>query len=368
MAETVIVRVRRHVLDVDLQMSLAGPPVTVLFGPSGAGKTTLLRCLAGLDRPDSGRIEVGGEVWDDGGRVFVPARRRRVGLLFQDHALFPHLSVDANVAYGLAGLPRRARPARVARVLAVAGAAHLAGRPVRQLSGGEAQRVALARALAPRPRLLLLDEPLSALDTPTRSRLRTELRQVLLAAGVPSIVVTHDRAEALALGDRIAVIVDGRIHQVDDLPTVFGRPASPAVAAAVGVESTLPGEVREAAGGVARVRVGPHTLNASVEAAGVEATVSPGDLVLVCIRAEDVALELPHEPHAASPRNRLPATVSAVTADGTLLRVDLDSAGVPLVSYVTRLAAEDLQLHPGTPVTAVIKTTSVHLVTRSPAP
>jgi molybdate transport system ATP-binding protein len=347
------------VLDVDLRLPLAGAPVTVLFGPSGAGKTTLLRCLAGLDRPDAGRIEMGGEVWADGGR-FVPARRRRVGLLFQDHALFPHLSVAANVGYGLRRLPRRDRPARVAEALAIAGAAHLAGRPVRQLSGGEAQRVALARALAPRPRLLLLDEPLSALDTPTRTRLRTELRRVLTAAGVPSIVVTHDRGEALALGDRLVVLVDGRVQQVGDLAAVFGRPANPAVAAAVGVESTLAGEVVEAAGGLARVRVGTLTLTAGGEVAGL----AGGDPVLVCVRAEDVALELPDQPHAASPRNRLPGTVTGLLADGPLLRVDLDCDGVPLVAYVTRLAGEDLHLRAGTRVDAVVKTTAVHLVDR----
>jgi molybdate transport system ATP-binding protein len=345
-------------VDVELALPLAG--VTVLFGPSGAGKTTLLRCLAGLDRPDAGRIEVGGEVWDDG-RRFVPARRRRVGLLFQDHALFPHLSVAANVGYGLRGLPRRDRPARVAAALAAAGAAHLAGRPVRQLSGGEAQRVALARALAPRPRLLLLDEPLSALDTPTRARLRTELRQRLTDSGVPSIVVTHDRGEALALGDRMVVLVGGRVRQVGDLPAVFGRPANPAVAAAVGVESTLPGDVVEAVDGLVRVRVGPHLLTAGPEVAGL----AGGDHELVCIRAEDVALELPDQPHAASPRNRLPATVAGLTADGPLLRVDLDCDGVPLAAYVTRLAGEDLHLRPGTRVAAVVKTTAVHLVPRA---
>jgi molybdate transport system ATP-binding protein len=363
MAETVglSARIRRHILDVELQLPLtaAGSPVTVLFGPSGAGKTTLLRCLAGLDRPDRGRIEVGGEVWDDG-RSFVPPRRRRVGYLFQEHALFPHLSVDANVGYGLRHLPRKTRPARVAQVLATAGADHLAGRPVRQLSGGEAQRVALARALAPAPRLLLLDEPLSALDAPTRARLRVELRRVLVAAGVPSIVVTHDRTEALALGDRIVVLIDGRVAQVDDLPDGFARPAGPAVAAAVGVESTLPGRVVEVAGGLARVRVGRHTLQAASSGVVVD------DEVLACIRAEEVALApaAPEPPPAASPRNRLPATVTALATDGPLLRVDLDCDGVPLVAYVTRLSGEDLALRTGAPVVAVVKATAVHLVPR----
>jgi molybdate transport system ATP-binding protein len=358
LAPVLSARVRRHLLDIDLRLALTGPPVTVLFGPSGAGKTTLLRCLAGLERPDAGRITLAGELWY-GDRVNLPARRRRVGYLFQEHALFPHLSVPANVAYGLVGVRRRERATRVAAALATAGATELAGRPVRQLSGGEAQRVALARALAPRPRLLLLDEPLSALDTPTRTRLRVELRHLLSAAGVPSIVVTHDRGEALALGDRMVVLIGGRIHQTGELATVFGRPADAKVAAAVGVEATLPGEVAGVAGGVTRVRVGPHVLLA----AAVE--FAPGAPVLVCIRAEQVALELPDRPpHPASPRNRLPATVVGVDVEGPLLRVALDCAGVPLAAYVTGLAAEELRLRPGAAVTAVVKSAAVHLVPR----
>ena len=161
-------RVRRHVVDAELSVP-DGTAVTVLFGPSGSGKTTVLRCLAGLDTLDAGHVRVRGSTWNDGERVLVPARRRRVGYLFQDHALFPHLSVLANVAYGLRGTPRAERDGRAREALAAALASHLVDRPVRQLSGGEAQRVALARALAPRPDLLLLDEPLSALDAATRT-------------------------------------------------------------------------------------------------------------------------------------------------------------------------------------------------------
>ena len=181
-------------------------------------------------------------MWD-AARVHVTPRRRRVGFLFQDHALFPHLDVDANVAYGLHQLARRDRAARVHEALEIAGASHLTGRATRELSGGEAQRVALARALAPRPRLLLLDEPLSALDSPTRTRLRVDLRQRLLAAGVPTLVVTHDRTEALTLGDRMVVIIDGRLHQVGPVPDVFSRPSDLAVADAVEAETVVAGTV-----------------------------------------------------------------------------------------------------------------------------
>jgi len=351
-----IARVARHVLDVDLTLDLATSPITVIFGPSGAGKTTLLRCVAGLDRPEPGsRIVFDGEVWDEGG-LHVPARRRRVGFLFQDHAIFPHLDVDRNVGYGLHVVPRQDRAARVRAALASAGAAHLAGRATRQLSGGEAQRVALARALAPHPRLLLLDEPLAALDAPTRARLRTELRTLLLDAGIPALVVTHDRTEALSLGDRIAVLTDGRLRQLGPVPDVFSRPASPAVAAVVETETVVPGHViGPDDGGLTRVRVGTAELLAPPGP-------GPGP-VLVCIRAEEVALEATTSDLRTSARNRMPARVVAITATGPLLRVDLD-AGFPLAAYITRPAREELDLRCGSHVVAVVKAPAVHLIPR----
>jgi molybdate transport system ATP-binding protein len=357
-AETLTARVRRHILDVDLTLDLAHAPVTVLFGPSGAGKTTLLRCLAGLDRPERGSlIELDGQRWDAPGS-HVPARQRAVGYLFQEHALFPHLSVAANVGYGLHRLPRHRRDARIAEALAAAGAAHLHDRSARGLSGGEAQRVALARALAPDPRLLLLDEPLSALDSPTRSRLRGELRRLLLDAGIPTVLVTHDRAEALALGDHIVVLIDGRLHQTGTIEEVFNRPATAEVAAAVGMETVLSGEVTGHADGVAEVSVAGRTVRATTrDTPGLR----PGDRALVCIRADDVALELPGPPRATSPRNHLTAVVTAVTPDGPLLRISLD-AGFDLSAYVTRPTREQLDLRPGSHVTAAIKAPAVHLI------
>jgi molybdate transport system ATP-binding protein len=355
------VRVRRHLVDVDVTLPLdPAAPVTVLFGPSGAGKTTLLRCLAGLDRPESGRVALDGEVWDDG-RVHVAAKDRRVGYLFQEAALFPHLTVAANVAYGLGRLPRGERGPRVAEALASAGVGHLASRSARVLSGGEAQRVALARALAPRPRLLLLDEPLAGLDTPARLRLRAELRTVLAREAVPTVLVTHDRAEALALGDRVAVLVDGRLHQLGPVEDVFNRPADEAVAAAVGVDSVLAGVVVAADEALVSVRVGERELAALPPSTGVP---EAGRAVRVFLRAEDVILELPGG--AASPgsaRNRLPGVVTAVTPEGPLLRVDLD-CGFPLAALVTRAAGVDLGLRPGVAVVAALKAPSVHLVLR----
>ena len=198
-------------LDADLCLPLDESPVTVLFGPSGSGKTTLLRLLAGLDRPDDGAISFRDSAWYDGGRsICLPPQQRRAVFLFQDCALFPHLTVTANVEYAARGETAR-------RLMDVFGLAELADRFPRALSGGQQQRVAVARALAAEPALLLLDEPLSSLDAAARGRMRQELRRMLLNGGVPSLVVTHDRMEAVALGDWMAVLVDGRIRQAEDI-------------------------------------------------------------------------------------------------------------------------------------------------------
>lgn len=210
--------------------------VTVLFGASGAGKSTVLRCLAGLERPDAGRIRFGTEDWFDAAtRFFLPARRRQVGYVPQDYALFPHLNVAANVGYGLAATPLAERRVRVEEALGWLDLAGLERRLPRELSGGQQQRVALARAVVTRPRLLLLDEPLSALDGPTRGRLRGELGEELRRFRIPTLLVTHDRAEAMALGDRLVVLVEGRIAQSGRVREVMDSPANPAVAELLGV-------------------------------------------------------------------------------------------------------------------------------------
>lgn len=360
MAEGLIARVRSKLVDVDLHLDDAAGPVTVIFGPSGAGKTTLLRCIAGLDRPaPSSLVQFQGQVWDQG-RTHLPAHERRTGFLFQDHALFPHLSVEANVAYGLHRVPRRDRPDRVHEALDAAGASHLLGRKVPGLSGGEAQRVALARALAPRPRLLMLDEPLSALDTPTRTRLRGDLRRILLSAGVPALVVTHDRTEALALGDRMVVLIDGQLRQQGLVHDVFSRPADAEVAAAVEVENVLPGHFVGPREDLAVVRINSTELLAIPTG-----SMETGDEVLVCVRAEEVALEAPGGPRrAASPRNRLTGTVTAVTVEGPLCRVELD-VGFRLAAFITRSTRDELGIAPGQPLAAVIKAPALHLVPRA---
>lgn len=212
----------------------------VLLGPSGCGKTTLLRLIAGFEVPTTGTLAVGGQLvaWP---RYSLPPEKRRVGMVFQDYALFPHMDVQGNVGYGVTKAPDRGP--RTREVLRLVGLEGKERRMPHELSGGEQQRVALARALAPRPAVVLLDEPFSNLDTRLRARVREEVKQILAEAGATSIFVTHDQAEALFLGDTIAIMYGGRIEQVDTPERIFHRPASPFVARFMGVADFLPARI-----------------------------------------------------------------------------------------------------------------------------
>ena len=222
-----------------VDMTIGDHELVALVGPSGCGKSTLLRLAAGLASLDRGEIRIAGDVVDDGVRRVEP-EHRRAGLVFQEHALFPHLSVADNIAFGLRGTSRAARAARCEHWLGVIG---LAGHGVRyphELSGGERQRVALARALAPEPRLVLLDEPFASLDPNLRARLRTDIVDVLRATGTPALFVTHDQAEALSVGDRVAVMRAGRIEQDAPPDDVYHRPVNRFVAAFMSAATFLP--------------------------------------------------------------------------------------------------------------------------------
>jgi iron(III) transport system ATP-binding protein len=227
---------------VDLDV-LPGEMLTVL-GPSGCGKTTMLRLVAGLDTPDSGSIDIGGRRVSGAG-ASVPPERRRVGMVFQDVALFPHLSVRDNIGYGLRRDPDR--EVRVRELLELIDLPDAGERMPYQLSGGMQQRVAVARALAPRPDVVLLDEPFSSLDAALRTQLRGDVREILRAAGTAAIFVTHDQDEALTLGDRIAVMVEGRVEQVGPPEVVYGEPATPFVATFVGTANLVHAEERDGA-------------------------------------------------------------------------------------------------------------------------
>jgi iron(III) transport system ATP-binding protein len=227
-----------------VSLSLAAGQIGVLLGPSGCGKTSLLRAVAGLERMAAGRVAMDGQVLDDvaAGRS-VPAEQRRIGMVFQDFALFPHMSVASNVAYGLHGLPRARRRERVQEMLELVGLAHAGERAPHELSGGQQQRVALARALAPAPRLLLLDEPFSSLDVELRERLAHDVRQILRQHGTTALVVTHDQLEAFALGDAIGVMNQGRLEQWGDAYTLYHHPASRFVAQFIGHGVLAPARV-----------------------------------------------------------------------------------------------------------------------------
>lgn len=332
----------------DFEMPAQERHVTVLFGPSGCGKTTILRCIAGLEVPDEGSIRFGKETWFDG-RVSVPPQRREVGFVFQDYALFPHLSVEQNLAYSS---PDKSGLSKTLDRFDLRGFEH---RRPSQLSGGQQQRVALARALLRRPRLLLLDEPLSALDATLREELRGQLLQLLAACQMPVILVTHDRDEALALADHIIVMRDGAILQSGPALEVFQRPANSDAARILRVENLQPGRIVETSDGLATVQVGNVRLTAVAPAQGLTE-------VIVSIRAEDIALE-PAAANAGSARNRLRARVIGIQPGSPLLRIELD-AGIPLFAYITRRSCEELQLRAGSEVTAVIKAPAVHLISR----
>ena len=231
----------------DVTLGLPAGGIGVLIGPSGCGKTTLLRAVAGLEPVSAGRILVGDRVVSEPGHTEA-AEHRRIGMVFQDYALFPHMDVERNVAFGLQRLSRSERQARVAEVLELVGLSGSGTRYPHELSGGQQQRVALARALAPRPDLLLLDEPFSNLDVELRERLAHEVRNILKAANTTALLVTHDQLEAFAMGDVIGVMHEGRLHQWDDAYSLYHRPATRFVADFIGHGVFTPATLREVNG------------------------------------------------------------------------------------------------------------------------
>jgi molybdate transport system ATP-binding protein len=342
----------------EVALSVAPGETLVLVGPSGSGKTTCLRAVAGLARPDRGQIRIAGQTaLDTERRVDLPPWRRRVGVVFQDYALFPHLTVEQNVLYGLRGVPDARR--RCEEWLAALGIAELARRRPRQLSGGQQQRVALARAAATEADLLLLDEPFGSLDAATRRTVRAELRRFLARAaerpgGARGVVlVSHDYLDALTLGDRIAVLEAGRLTQVGPRDEVLRRPRTPFLAALTG-HNVLEGQLL------------PATANADLR----EAQVGPllfhlagaGDMptgpVFVAFGPQEVTLLRGAPPMSA--RNQFPAVVREIAPLPDRLRVYLD-AGVPMAADIVREAAAELGVREGAAVTAAVKSTAIEV-------
>jgi len=340
-------------VELDVELEVAPGECLALAGPSGAGKTSVLRVAAGLLRPRWGRVAAGERVWLDTERgVDVPPEERRCGYVFQDYALFPHLSAWRNVAYPLRRLPRGERRRRALELLERFGLAARADAHPATLSGGERQRVALARALALEPRLILLDEPLAALDARTRASAARELAAVLRESSVPAILVTHDFTEAAQLGDRVAVIDRGRIVQQGSPSELAAAPRSAFVADFTGAV-VLAGTARPGGDGLTRVQL---------EGGGEVASTDPGEgPVWVSVYPWEITVEPAGEAPHGSAVNWVEAEVLTVTEVGNRVRLGL-AGPQPLAAEVTAGSVERLALRPGARVVATWKATATRLV------
>jgi spermidine/putrescine ABC transporter ATP-binding subunit len=316
-----------------------------LLGPSGCGKTTLLRLIGGLERPTAGRIEIGGA-----DMTGVPAHRRPVNLVFQQYALFPHLTVAENVGFGLRyqGLRRAAEAARVSEALALVRLAGLERRRPDQLSGGQRQRVALARALALAPQVLLLDEPLSALDRKLREEMQFELKSLQRRVGITFLLVTHDQEEALAMSDRVAVMHAGRVEQVGSPAEVYESPATPFVASFLGASNFWLAEVAAVSGeGLALVLPGGGSLTVPVPPGR---TFTSGDTVRLLVRPEKLTLTAIPKERGKERGPALPVTVGDRVYQGasTTWRV-ADARGERFLVYAQNAGGLGEGLEPGSP-------------------
>lgn len=346
----------------------AAPGFTILFGPSGAGKTTVLDCVAGLTRPDSGRITIGDRILFDAAQHFsLPVAKRRIGYVFQSLALFPHLTVEQNVQFGLMRLPQAKRRERASAILRALRIADLARRYPREISGGESQRVALARSLVINPAVLLLDEPLAALDAATKSKIIDDLRQWNQAHRIPILYVTHSREEVFALGERVIVFNAGRIAAQGTPHEVIEAPQQETVAQLVGFENIFDAVVEavhpERGTMICRIvtsplpafgTAGPVLLETPLVRAGIGSTLRLG------IRAGDILLAI-SLPAGLSARNVIPGRVTSLQQRDVIVIARVN-CGVEMETHLTLAARNSLHLAPGREVWLVIKTHSCHLM------
>jgi molybdate transport system ATP-binding protein len=337
--------------------------ITTLFGASGSGKTTLLNCLAGLSRPDSGRIAIGDRVlFDSERRIDIPAEQRNAGYVFQDLALFPHLSVGANVEYGLFRLPARTRRERSQAILESFRIADLRDRKPREISGGQRQRVALARSLVMNPSILLLDEPLSGLDAPTRSRLIDDLRAWNDEHRIPMMYVTHAREEVFALSERVMVFEAGKLLAQGSPYEVLQAPRQEAIAELTGVENLFDGVVLalHETEGTMTCNLAGSLCEGQLRLEVPLASVKPGTQVRIGIRAGDIILAT-SAPKDISARNVLSGRLVALTRRDITVVAQVD-CGVLFEVHLTPAAEISLQLHAERQVWVVIKTHSCLLL------
>jgi molybdate transport system ATP-binding protein len=352
----VTVQLRRREFSLDASFTAPAPGITALFGRSGAGKSTLMHLLAGLMRPDAGAVELDGERLYDASRgIDVPAQARRIGYVFQDLRLFPHLNVGRNLDYGLRRAGRGAARIPFARVVDLLGLDALLQRRTWQLSGGERQRVALGRALLAQPRLLLLDEPLAAIDAPRRSELLPYFERLRDELALPMILVTHHFEDVVRLATHVVLLEAGRVLAQGDLPAISLRHELGALLGPDGVGAVVGGTVQsvDASAGLAAVSLGAGRL--LVQAEGLRV----GELVRMQLLARDLILAT-SPPEGLSVRNRLRGTVTGLqreTPNNVL--VSVDAGGVPLLARVTEAAVRDLQLHDGQELWVLVKAASL---------
>jgi len=361
-------RIKKSLLSADREFSLevdfiAPPGFTILFGPSGSGKTTLLDCIAGLATPDAGRIAVGGRaLFDASSRIDIPTAKRAAGYVLQDLGLFPHLTTEENVGYGLAHLPRAKRKQRVEAMLRDLRIDHLRRQKPARLSGGERQRAALARALVTEPCVLLLDEPLAALDAATKSKIIDDLRYWNPAHHIPILYVTHSREEVIALGERVLVMENGRIIAQGTPHQVLRAPLQESVAQLAGFENIFDATVQfvHEDRGTMTCQLAGERRKAFVLLETPLIRAQPGSLLRVGIRAGDILLAI-KEPEGLSARNVIAGQIVSVERRDMLVAARVD-CGVEMEVHLTLAARDALKLEAGKEVWLVIKTHSCHLM------
>jgi molybdate transport system ATP-binding protein len=355
----------RKILNSSLELNVdfaVRPGINILFGPSGAGKTTLLDCIAGLTKPDAGQLCISDRVFfDSANHVDVPVTKRNLGYVFQDLALFPHLNVEANVGYGLTSLSAAQRKTRVAQALATMGITSFARRRPSELSGGERQRVALARALVTKPSILLLDEPLAALDLPVRMKIAEDLRRSIQSSPIPVLYVTHSRDEVFMLGEHLLVLERGRIIAEGTPHHVLSAPRGETVAQLAGFENIFDATVASIHEdrGTMTCRLGTSK-SAAVELETPLVRSEAGDHLRVGISAGDILLAT-EKPAGLSARNVLRGRLLSLNQRDTIIVARID-CGLEFAAHLTLGARDSLGLVPGREVWVIIKTHSCHLL------
>ncbi|MBD8573218.1 molybdenum ABC transporter ATP-binding protein [Pseudomonas syringae] len=343
---------------VDVSLDVPGQGVTALFGHSGSGKTTCLRCVAGLEQAPEAFIEVNGEVWQDSRRgIFVPTHKRALGYVFQEASLFAHLTVMDNLQFGLRRIPQTQQKVRIAQAIELMGIDHLLARRPDKLSGGERQRIGIARALLTSPRLLLLDEPLAALDARRKAEILPYLERLQAELRIPMLYVSHSQDEVARLADHLVLLSEGRVMASGTLQAMLARLDLPmALEADAGV--VIEGVVAD---------FNPHYHLLTLDLPGCDqpmriahGPLAPGSRLRFKVQARDVSLTRHPDEHS-SILNRLPVTVvgQAPAEHPAHVQVLLDASGTPLLARITRYSSDQLQLHPGQPLWAQIKSVAV---------